>query len=185
MRDYSSLLIVLMAMVLSCALPLSALAAKDGETSEYAQTSVTETTERNTNGEITGRTVVTDTRVAVRQKTTEICHVDTNGVESLTSRKTETFDSLAPGSAPIEIVIEERLDQKDEALAVTSVITRRKTGTSSVTTYEERDSEQGRLVIAKRVTSEVDRLGQRIVTTETLDEHGDLVVTKRTTLSRF
>ncbi len=148
-------------------------------TKKYVKTTVTETVDRNLDGNITGRTVVTDSRMEVRRKVTEVTRVDTNGIVHVVSRKTESFDSLALRAIPIETVIE-KPETPGGRLVVTAITTIVKTDDGQVTTYEARDPGRGALTITKRITSSVNDHGQKVLTVETPDKHGRLVVTKTT-----
>jgi hypothetical protein len=163
--------------------PLSARAESDDWVSEYTRTSIAETIKRNTDGDITERTVVTDTKVLVRQKVMEVRQIDTNGIEHVVSRRTDIYDSLAPRVLPIETTIEKQLEAGSGSLVVTAVTTIVTMGSTQTTTYEKRDPERERLVITKRVTKKIDDLGQQILSIETPDQFGNLVVTQTTTLS--
>lgn len=182
-KHYSVILIFVGVAAWFQGLPPSARAEGDDWIGEYTRTSIAETIERDTDGNITGRTVVTDTRVAVRQKITEVRKADTNGVEHLVSRKTDTYDSFDPRALPVEIVIEKQSDTEDKSLVITSVTTVVMAGFDKITTYETRDPGRNTLVISKRVTSGINKLGQKVITIETPDEYGNLVVTKTTTYS--
>lgn len=151
-------------------------------TTEYLKTAVTETVDRNLDGDLTGRTVVTDTKIEVRRRVTETTRVDSNGIERVASRKTESYDSVASRAVPIETVVES-FETSSGLLVVKSVVTVTKTRNGQVTTYETRDPKRRRLAVSKRVTSKINDLGHRIATTEVPDGNGNLVVVKTTTQS--
>ncbi len=163
-------------------LPLNSCAQNDDWANEYIKTTVTETVDRGVDGGIKGRTVVTDTKIEVRRRVTEVTRVDSNGIERVVSRKTDSYDSLSTRAVPIETVIEAPKTASGP-LVVTSVTTILKKGRAQVTTYEKRDPKRGRLTITKRITSTVNDRGERVVTTETPNKHGLLVVTKKTVIS--
>lgn len=161
-------------------LPTSSAAENGDWTTEYLKTAVTETIDRNLDGDVTGRTVVTDTKIEVRRKVTEITRVDSNGFERVVSRKTESYDSVAVRAVPIETVTES-LETAGGRLVVMAVTTVTKTPKGQVTTYEKRDPRRHGLVVTKRTTSTINDLGHKIVTTEMRDKGGELVTTRTTT----
>jgi hypothetical protein len=168
--------------ILPIILPSLAVAENGDWTTEYLKTAVTETVDRDIEGDVTGRTVVTDTKIEVRRKVTESSRVDSNGVERVVSRKTESYDSVATRAIPIETVIES-IDPSNGLLVATAVTTVTKNPSGQVTTYEARDPKRRSLHITKRITSILNEQGDRVVTIEVPDRNGRLVVTKTTTQS--
>jgi len=161
---------------------LSSRAGDSDWLSEYVKTTTTETVDRDTEGGVTGRTVVTDTTVEMRRKVTEVVRVDTNGIDHIVSRRTDSYDSLSARAVPIRSVIEEP-ETEGGHLVTTSATTVTRLPNGQITTYEERDSDLARLAITKRVTSLVNKHGEKVVTTEVPDKYGNLVVTKTTITS--
>ena len=142
----------------------------------------TEVFDLNSDGDIVGRTVTTDTTIALRSKVVEVHGVDSNGLEYVASRKTETYDSLKSGAQPKKIVVEKALEPGDK-LIVTAVTTIVKNGSNMVTTYQGIDKRTGELVISKRVMNGVDDEGRFVTTIESRGKDGSLNVIKTTVKS--
>ena len=163
-------------------LPLPTCAENEDWANKYLKTTVTESIDRSVGGDVTGRTVVTDTRIEVRRKVTEVTRVDSNGIERVVSRKTDSYDSLSTRAIPIETVIEKPRTRGGPLVAM-SVTTILKRGKTQVATYETRDPGRGTLVISKRITTTINDRGEKVTTLETPNQHGILVVTRKTVLS--
>lgn len=149
---------------------------------DHAKVLTTEVFDLNSDGDIVGRTVTTDTTIALRSKVVEVHGVDSNGLEYVASRKTETYDSLRPGAQPNKIIVEKALEPGDE-LIVTAVTTIVKNGAGTITTCQGLDKKTGELVISKRVVTGVDDEGRFVTTIESRSKDGSLNVIKTTVKS--
>lgn len=140
---------------------------------DFSKTTTTQTFNLNTDGDITGRTVVEETSVVMKVKETNVYNVDSNGLEYVSSRTTETCDH---GGA-VKTVVEES-DGVGGDLYVTAITTVERNGSTVATTYQTIDSKLGVLVVSRRVTTGIDDQGRSVTTTEERDEYGKLKVIK-------
>lgn len=150
--------------------------AADDPLEPYRISQVTETLTYDSEGHVTGKEVVSDSKVDIKEKIVERHVANSHGGLRLVGRTTTIQDT----QGKIVTTTEALSNPTSPALVVANITTLTKDANGgSVTTTESRDA-GGNLSINRRVTVARED-GQTITTVETLDKNSRLVVTSQMT----
>lgn len=145
----------------------------------YKVSQITETLTYDSEGRVSGKEVVSDSKVDIKVRIVERHVANGHGGLRLVGRITTVHDT----HGRIVTTTEGLSNPASDALVVADITTvTRDAAGGSVTTTEGRDS-VGNLTINRRVTV-VRENSQTITTVETLDKNSNLIVTSQTTAQR-
>jgi len=170
--------IILPSIIIALSLLCQAVTASEDDDwlSKHAVIKTTETQDCDDDGSVKAVRTVKVTNINITQTSTEIKQKNAQGFLILTSRITETLDTLG-GKATIV----EGLMKGYSGLVVTSITSIQKTPTGTITTTQTR-SASGSMQIVYRVTVNTDPAdGITSTIVEALDKQGRLVIKQTTT----
>lgn len=161
---------------LAVAMAPFSLSAEDDPLAPYKVTQTTQTETYDDNGHVTGKEVIKDSKVDIKERIVEKYVRNGDGIR-LVGRTTTFQDTTGKVVTTVEASL--RPDADDPVVINVTTFTKDASG-NSMTTIETRNV-RGELDITRRVTVTKDKDGNRTVTTvETLDKYGRLVITSQT-----